>query len=817
MRKLGEKFSFLTKILLVIGLLISNLSSLTVVFASETTEMVEVTLTDDTLNIKYLDQLAEEVEMVNVKVYENYTYLDGTFEEVENGDSLSAEEFLLEGYSQVSILAGTDPEKVENIELFDGLYEVKVEITDENEEIIDSAIYSKKFEYESGLNVWVLDSNDTEIVKLENGKYPVAEDNTEIKVVAQLLPGGLNPTDQFMFEDEGYMASEVVTELSFATDIDFAGRLFGDYKIPVNVELLKKSIVDSQELEVVAEENITEGYEEVVYTDSLDVLYGSYDLNTLVLNMATEYVELGNSYLFYGEEANGYVYALLDLENHEAKTMLDLYTIVNAAVGEDDLITYTLSNSEYRDVLATYDELSLNEELDFEEYMNSILLDDTAVVTIANEGLTISYKVVMAGDLNNDNALTEEDLLELINQAIGSSEETVSKSDLYGFDGKVNTLDVMYLNQLLQTKEWDVELVESEEAVLNARLDVEEKDIYSGDEFTVSYVLTLSDYAVSGVSGLFKYDEEMFELVSVETSNEWLGSNNEGKFLYLGSESLELPEIAIEEETETEVVATVEEIPEEVATKDYVVVTATFKALKAGSGVVTVEDVELFDQPTYLVLDNTVVESDEIVVNASNNNNLASLTVAGQEITLEENVLDYEIIVANDVTTADVVAVLENVAANITSIVYPEELAEGENTVVVTVTSEAGDVKVYTVTVIREEAPKKETTTQVNYNDYYDDYEEEKEVVTPEPEKEQDDKVEDDKTEEKSGNVSRIIIIILILLVIAGLIYLIFKDEDDEETKKANKEINKLKKEVKEQPTDNGSKNKTSKNKKKER
>ena len=37
MKKLGKKFSFLTKIMLVIGLLVSNLSSLTYVFASETT------------------------------------------------------------------------------------------------------------------------------------------------------------------------------------------------------------------------------------------------------------------------------------------------------------------------------------------------------------------------------------------------------------------------------------------------------------------------------------------------------------------------------------------------------------------------------------------------------------------------------------------------------------------------------------------------------------------------------------------------------------------------------------------------------------
>ena len=52
MKKLREKVSFLTKILLVIGLLISNLSSLSVVFAYEATGAIEISLVDDKLNIR---------------------------------------------------------------------------------------------------------------------------------------------------------------------------------------------------------------------------------------------------------------------------------------------------------------------------------------------------------------------------------------------------------------------------------------------------------------------------------------------------------------------------------------------------------------------------------------------------------------------------------------------------------------------------------------------------------------------------------------------------------------------------------------------
>ena len=56
-------------------------------------------------------------------------------------------------------------------------------------------------------------------------------------------------------------------------------------------------------------------------------------------------------------------------------------------------------------------------------------------------------------------------------------------------------------------------------------------------------------------------------------------------------------------------------------------------------------------------------------------------------------------------------------------------------------------------------------------------------------------------------------------MVIAGLIYLIFKHEDDDETKKANKDINKMKKEPVTKPIEsknnkiNNSSKKTSNNK----
>lgn len=765
MKKLGKKLSFLTKIMLVIGLLISNLSSLSVVFAYEATGAVQISVVNDKLNIKYTDELAEEIENVNVKVYENYTYLDNSpyyVDEVaaeegktgkESNYSLTSEELLaLEGYEAESILS---------VIKFDGLYEVKVEITDINNEVIDSAIYSENIEHESGLTFKLFDEMDNEIVPVD-GVYPVGLENSKVKIIAQVLAGGLSPMDMFVYEEARMTATELL-EYSFSDEMDFGGRLFGEYTLPFEVKLLD---VNS---------------EEVVYAEELKLMYESYDMNAIVLNTATEELEIEDTYEFVSETKDGILYVLLN--SNRVHTMLDLYNIVNLANGESEIISYVLSNSEYEDVLASYDEETA--EVTLEEYLESIVLDDSVMLTLTNAGLTVTYKVVVTADMNGDNALTEDDLLGLINQVVGEEEVNTEKADL-NKDTKVDTLDVMYLNEVIKTGAWEVELTNTD-ASLESSLVVNADDIVSGDEFTVSYKVTLSEYSVNGVAGLFKYDNTMLELVKVETATEWLGNAKDGKFLYLGEESL-TGVVTLDETTGEEIVEP----------KEHILVTATFKALKSGESIISLENPEYFDGTNYLLVEQEEITTN-VVVNASNNNSLASLFVAGQEIVLTkdengEDILEYEITVGNDVTMADVEAIVENVAASITSIVYPEELVEGENTVTITVTSESGDVKVYTVIVNREAAPEEETVTAPVNNNYYNDYDDEDEdVVVPKPEVDEDDEEETPKEEE--SNLSRIVIIILILLVIAGLVYLIFKDDEDEETKKANKAVNRLRKE----------------------
>ena len=471
-------------------------------------------------------------------------------------------------------------------------------------------------------------------------------------------------------------------------------------------------------------------------------------------------------------------------------------------------------------MLALYEEAKvLDETLLLEDYLKSVFIDDTTVLSFTSRDLIITYSCVLVGDIDGNQLLEQADLLALIDQVIGKEEVDTNKADVYS-DGSVDLLDVMHLHQVLLNDTW-ASNIEELEGTIDSKLNVMSESIISGDEFKIDYVLSVDELPVNGISGLINYDEEMLELVGVESSELLVGNNYDGKFLYLSDESLLGTEVELEDGSIS------------VEAKDYVVLTMTFKALKSGVSSVEILDAEYFDQGNYYVGETSSLSVD-VIVDESNDSTLKSLVVAGQEIVLEDGVLEYTIDVTNDVVSALVEAITSNVAAAVTSIVSPEELVEGENVITIVVTAENGDETIYTIVVNRAAAPveeeKEETTTQLNYeNNYTQDNNvtvenDNDDTTILDSDKDKDKKDESDKKVDEESNLSRIIIIILILLVVAGLIYLIFKDEDEEdrmETKKANREINKMKNDKefvsknenieKQKPKNNSDKNKNNK------
>lgn len=731
MKKIGKKCSKFTKLLIVFGMLFTNLSPLSIVFAESVNSDVTVSVNNGKLNVNYLGDI-DDTDEISVVVNENYTYLDNTTDNSQDASMvLLGSDFGTNGVELDSAL-------LSNV-IFDGLYEVNVKLYNKTDsEELGEVNFSKNIEHQSGLSYKVYDGTGvTEIIPSSEGKYGV---DGEFIVKYKVLAGNISPSDVFKDETTGdfYTASQLLEkEYSIVENKD--GNLYGEYNVLFKVALTKSA---------------GEATEDFVLEDSVNVMYGEYSDNADLLNSSADSLLMNSKYIFSGEDKAGKIFVLPTNQKYLATDILD---ILDLAYINNDKVNYVISNSEYSDVMGATDE---------------VYVDDETVVTITSGDLTITYKCVMLGDLNNDGIIDNADLKLLVEKIVNETEVN-DKTDVYK-DDALNTYDAQSMAQVIENNSWDGDVVRMD-ATFEPRLELVNEDIVSGDTFVVKYVLPIEQYNVSGIAGLVNYDKSLMELVNINVKNDFIGANNNGKFLYLGN-SLDS------------------------SNSEYVMLELTFKALSSGNGTISVTDNELFNKDTYYNIQDMDV-STQVVINTSADNKLSSLKVAGQEIQLKSDVLEYRISVDNDVVTPNVEAITNNVAAKVTSIEAPEELVEGDNIIKVKVTAENGDELVYTIIVNRkakESNDNNNSTKPVSYqndNNVAEDTQED--INLPAIDDKKNDAIKDNKKddEKKDNNTSRIIIIILILLVIAGLIYLIFKDdEEDDDIKKANKDINKLKK-----------------------
>ena len=781
MKKIGKKLSYFTKVFLVLSLLFSNLSGLSVVFAYETSDSLVLETEKNNIIIKYNDEI-EDTANVRVEISENYTYLGGTTETPLTSTKST------DGASLKSTAGVTYVSKMLSNVIFDGTYNLNVSLYDEEDNEIAISTYQKEITHDSGLAIKVYDSSSNEIIKDEQGLYNIDGD---VKIKYNILPGSLDKNAEYVvtFADEttaNYTAEELIG-YEFALDRPLKEIIFGEYTDIINQEF---KLVDSEEI--------------ITASGSVSFKYGDYTDNADALNEITTDLGLDNKYLFSSNDKDGIMYVYPNKD--EAYSVNDLFAILDKAV-EETTIKYTISNDEiadleanYQEYLASFTEKSEETPLTKEEYYKETFIDSSTMISLSTEDITITFKAILLGDMNDDLVIDESDLEELTSQIIGKNEANLLNGDL-NLDSTLDVKDAINLYQAYKNNIWNIELTEAT-STTEKSLEVKSEDIISGDEFTVEYLLKVTEDKLKGLAGMVNYDKDSLELVDIKTDLNWIGSNHDGKFLYLGDEEL---------------TGTINE-NQEINPDEYVAITMTFKALKAGTSKISLTDNEMFGLDTIYILDESDL-STEVTVNTSSDNTLSSLQVAGQDIELQEDVLEYQITVENDVTLPDVKALTNNVAASITAITAPEELAVGDNEIIITVMAENGNELIYKVIVTRKEAPKEETPQQVTYQEPTNDNSNDNTIDTPTTP--DDGKKDDDNktTEEKDGKVSRIIIIILILLVIAGLIYLIFKDEDDDETKKANKDINKMKKEPVTKPIEsknnkiNNSSKKTSNNK----
>ena len=794
MKKLEKKLSYFIKVLLVLGLIISNLSSLSVVFAYEgeenNPELVNDTLNNETvmdkslagfdakiddgkITITYGDEINDTDEL-RVLVSEVYTYHNCEVTDnvstcditVNNSYEVSAtDRELLSGEGMVINYTSTVLSQAK----FDGTYTLEVSlvnVTNDNASLGEKEVENKENTFDSGIQFKVYDES-TALVNESNGKYTFTTSQNVIKVLGKMLPGGISPNDVFVYgeKETEYSALEFL-DLEFIENIDLNDYLYGEYRLPVDITYMRNG-------------------EEITYTKHFTISHGSYEDNAKKLNGLVDL----NRFLFEGTTKDGKLYVYLG-ENEI--TIDDINEPLYDAYFGTKNIVYTFSNEE---------------------------VNADTKITITDGITTITYQVIVVGDINDDGVLDENDIVALTDQLVGNEELNLDKANIDDTDNEANTRDVLKLAQIVETGAWKIKINEKE-IQLDAQLQNSSEGLVSGDEFDVYYMIMSSQDEINGFAGLVNYDKSLLELVSVSVADNFVGSNKDGKFVYVN----------LEEKSQSTVSSD--------AVLELKLLTLKFKALASGSSKITIDDPEYFNHDTYYKIieiddetgdsrPSTKIITLDVTVSESSDNSLASLKLGDNEIELADGVYDYTLTVSNNVTKLNVSALTSNVAASITSIVCPEELVEGENTITITVASESGEEAVYTVTVTRENTPEEtsnvDNTNNTNNQDYYHDYNNtNNDSVVPNPPAKNDDKEDVEPTPEvkEKSNISKVIIVALILLVIAGLIYLIFKDEDDE-SKKANKDINKFKKEdfdtPKERTGNNSNKKDQNKNKKKER
>ena len=803
MKKIGKKLSNMVKVLLVLGLIISNLSSLRVVFALEgeentepssevvttgggdtplvsgegeqpqgvTATGLEASIEDNKITVKYGTEVNDTDEL-QIRITESYKY-----DNCEDTDSIVCETVINNSYT----VTGTDrelllgegmvidytPSLLKNAK-FDGKYKLTlalVNVAKDNESLDEKIVDERENYFETGILFNVYDSSDT-LVKPTDGKYVFGDET--IKVVGKMQAGGISPNDVFSYTDEKDNTTEFtaleILDFEFEKTINIGGYLYAEFELPVSVLYMQNG-------------------EEIEYIKQLKISHGTYEDNAKKLNDLVDQSKL----LFEGTEKDGKLYVYL---GENAVTIDDIDTLLYDTYYDSDNVWYRLSNEE------------LNAE---------------TVVTLEDGVTTITYQVVMMGDINGDGILDEKDIVALTDQLVGNQELDIDKANIDKTDDEVNTRDALKLAQIVKSGAWGITVVEKEielEAALETTDGVTE--FVSGDTFEVNYVITSVADDITGFAGLVSYNDSILKLESITVTENYKGSNKDGKFIYINM---------------TDDKTTGEEVTK--------LLTLKFNALSNGEDTIMIDSPEFFNGNTYykvVEIDPETGESTpttqviylDVTVNVSSDSSLSSLKLGDNEIQLEDGVYDYTLTVGNDVTSLDVSAIASNIAAKVTS--TAPELVEGENTITITVVSESGEESTYTITVTRESASE-ETDTETNTTDdnqnasqgggYSRDHSSNNNTNPSEPSKNDDKKDDEPVVEPVKGksNLSKIIIIALILLVIAGLIYLIFKDDDDDESKKANKDINKYKKEdfdtPKEKTTDNSNKRNQNQNNKK--
>lgn len=781
-----KKLTKISKIILAITMLFSQLSSVVTVLADEIMTKSLITsltaVTDDELGYVEKYELTytsekkdyDEEKEYTVELQPIFTYLD---EIPEIGDKITITKTGAELNNENKY------ELNEVSSIYNGVFDLVITVKDE-----DTIVYKDKITYtvdtvKSGL-VGALNSGEVEPINETLGEISTGEYNIdEAKEYTQnlvIIPGDLSPYSIYKVtkgEEELYKGvGSKIPELIINGSVTNTGNLTsGTYNTSDTIVVEKLD-------------------------DNGEVEYGMEYTYNATLNYYNSDEELSQIYDLSFD--NGYLYE--DAINYNSS--LEVSKI-------SDLLD-KLENTDLE--LKVYNEN--NEELDLtdEEVLNSEIKNNYKLEFTKTDIGTYTYLVVITGDNTGDNHFTKEDIEKTLKDYL--EENKVLSMDVIGKSdeekGTLNFHDIVHFNNALNNGSNDY----IENTDLSLVFGEVPSEIVVGDTFDLQVLVNSSnalDY-INGINAKVTTDGSVLKLTNIKINDKLMSEVKDNNLVAVGTKigsdevlltltftaiSKGTGEVSLSGELAKDTIDSVEEftsITKEINVTRSLSSNNNLSSLKSSIGTFDIafdKDVTVYtltvpyDTESVILSGglediNSVVDGlieyklteDKTVANItvtsesgekkvytvyiikeakpvvtpvvyyySSNNYLKTLEIEGYEITFDKETLEYKIKVKSDVTSLDIKAIPESNKSRV-EITGNEKFKKGNNTVTITVTAEDGSTREYKITVDKE-ANKKDALTEI---------------------------------EDSSNTAEKIVIIILIILVVLGLLYLIFKKDDEE-------------------------------------
>lgn len=668
-----KKITKLCKIFLVLATIFSNLSSVVTVLAEEIlSKPLTISLSEDydsendcvrKYDLYYISENNDYEEYVDSentieKTYDivlssSFTYLNNTTSDVVT-DRIND----VTGKTLNSTRSKYELDPISKY--YNGTFNVNVTVLDG-----ESTIYEKKLTYtvtqnRTGLNSYL--SFDTGFIYPVDNSFKVTEANL-YSTNYLVGVGQLNPfsTYRLVYSDgavsEEMTAEEIRSSVLTGENIDLSHALYGEYN--TNYAVIIEEVDNEEVVNTYSYENISTITFEGDNNSTLNNVFNGMNL-ILVDNYMTTYV--------YPE-----------LSDITIPTIGEIIEKVNELNSEIECIV-TLDNGE---------------ELDLSDSNNLNIPIKNGYKFTFTSGSSISYDVVVVGDVDGDNMLTKTDLLETMSAYI--NEEVLISMDYVGNDEEIGTIgfnDVMYFNDLLKSSDEKVEYP-IENSNFNLEFSEISSDVFVGDTFDLSIVVNTDntlDY-IDGISALLSTNENL-ELVDIKFNDKLLGTYNDaGKIVAAG---------------------------DNITGNGTIVMTFTLRALGEGEGVITLTG----NTAKYLMVGEIEELSKTINIkrNISTNNNLSKLyaSVGNFDKSFDKDVTEYTLTVPENTKSVILYGLLEDENATVDGLIE-YELNSNETMAYVTVYAEDGSYKVYTIRIVKEvknEAVARAVSYQYSSNNY---------------------------------------------------------------------------------------------------